>query len=60
MTKQLLWIVWSGGIETRDDGWVIYHNVGFSMLKHPNGALTKHRTPQEAKRATIENQGGRR
>ena len=44
------WIRWSGGVETRDDGWVIYHDLRWTILKHPNEKLTKHQTPTEAKK----------
>ena len=48
--KTTLWIKWAGGIETREDGWTIYHDTRWAMLRHPDGTLTKHRTPQDAKR----------
>ncbi len=46
---KLLWIKWSGDDETRDDGFTIYRDTRWTILKHPDGHLTKHSTPTEAK-----------
>ena len=48
--KKTLWIRWAGGIETRDDGYTIYHNIGFCMMRFPDGRLEKFITPNEAKK----------
>jgi hypothetical protein len=56
---KLTWIQWTGGIETRDDGYTIYKDIRFVMLKHPNGRLQKFRTAGQAKRsADKQEQGG--
>lgn len=54
---KLLWIRWAGGIETRDDGWTIYHDPRWAMLRHPDGSLSKYRTPNEARRTADEQTG---
>lgn len=46
----LAWIKWAGGIETRDDGWTVYHDPRFCLLRSPQGVLTKHHTITEAKK----------
>jgi hypothetical protein len=45
-----MWIRWQGGIEIRNDGFTIYHDPRFVMLRTPDGRLKKFRTPTEAKR----------
>src|SRR4030042_930076 len=48
---KLAWIKWAGGIETRDDGYTIYHNIGFVILCGPGiDVPTKCRSAEEAKR----------
>jgi hypothetical protein len=47
---KLAWIKWAGGIETRDDGFMIYHDPRFALLRSPDGTLMKFRTAEEAKR----------
>ena len=32
---KLAWIKWAGGIETRDDGYTIYHDLRFATLRSP-------------------------
>lgn len=54
---KLLWIKWANGIETRDDGFAIYHDVRFTMLKQPDGKVKKFQTVTEAKKAA-DNVGG--
>jgi hypothetical protein len=44
------WIRWAGGIETRDDGYTIYHDLRFALLRSPDGSLEKFITSEEAKR----------
>jgi len=52
---KLAWIKWAGGIETRDDGYVIYHDPRFAMLKRPGSdKLEKFRTAELAKKAVEE------
>lgn len=46
-----LWVRWYGGLETRDDGFTIYHDPRFAMLRYPDGRMEKHPTPEAAKRA---------
>jgi hypothetical protein len=48
---ELLWIKWAGGIETRDDGYTIYHDIRFAMLRSPNGVMQKFRSVEDAKRS---------
>lgn len=49
---KLAWIRWAGGIETRDDGYVIYHDPRFVMLRRPGSeTLEKFRTSEDAKRS---------
>jgi len=48
---KLLWVKWAGGIETRGDGYTIYHDLRFAMLKHPDGRLEKFNTVEDAKRS---------
>ena len=50
MPMKLLWIAWAGGIETRDDGWTIYRDVRWAILRSPDGQISKHRTAGEAKK----------
>ncbi len=52
---KLLWVKWAGGIETRDDGYTIYHDPRFAMLRHPDGRLEKFATAEDAKRS-VENE----
>lgn len=49
---KLAWVKWAspGGTETRDDGYKIYHNVGFVMLQLPDQTLRRFPTAEEAKR----------
>ena len=52
---KLLWIRWAGGIETRDDGYTIYHNPGYALLRRPGSdKLEKFITVEDAKRAVEE------
>jgi hypothetical protein len=44
------WIRWAGGIETRDDGYTIYHDPRWAMVRYPDGRLEKHATAEIAKR----------
>lgn len=48
---KLLWIKWAGGIETHDDGYTIYHDFRFAILRHPDGRLEKFVTAEDAKRS---------
>lgn len=50
------WIKWAGGIETRDDGFTIYHDPRFALLRYPDGKLEKYTTAENAKRA-VEKRG---
>lgn len=47
---KLAWIQWAGGIETRDDGFTIYHDPRWAMVRHPDGRLERHVTIEIAKR----------
>lgn len=47
---KLAWIKWAGGIETRDDGYVVYHNLKAAILRSPNGKLENFITVEAAKR----------
>jgi len=51
VTMKKIWVRWAGGIETRDDGYTIYHNPGFAMLSYPEkGKIEKFPTAEAAKR----------
>lgn len=52
------WIRWSGGVETRDDGFTIYHDPRFALLRFPDGKLEKHITAEAAKRSVEEIRSG--
>lgn len=44
------WTLFAGGIEIRDDDqFTIYHNIGFAILRLPDGRLIKFRTVEGAK-----------
>lgn len=47
---KLAWIKWAGGDETRDDGYTIYHDPRYALLRSPDGTLEKFITAEEAKR----------
>ena len=47
---KLAWVKWSGGIETRDDGYVLYHNLKSAILRSPDGKLENFITIEAAKR----------
>lgn len=48
------WIKWAGGIETRDDGFTIYHDPRYALLRYPDGRLEKYLTAEAAKRSVDE------
>ena len=48
---KLAWIRWADGIETRNDGFTIYHDPRFAILRRPDGSLEKFSTAEIAKRA---------
>lgn len=47
---KLKWIEWAGGILTRDDGYTIYKDLRFAMLREPSGTVTRCRDVNDAKR----------
>jgi hypothetical protein len=47
----MIWIKWAGGIETRDDGFTIYHDLRFAILRYPDGTMKRFRTAEDAKRS---------
>jgi (2Fe-2S) ferredoxin len=47
---KLTWIRWAESIETRDDGFTIYHDLRFVLLRYPDGKLEKYITTEAAKR----------
>ena len=55
---KLAWIKWGGYgsvTETRDDGYVIYHCVGYVKLKRPGkDKLDTFRSAEQAKKAVEE------
>jgi hypothetical protein len=51
---KMIWIKWCGGIETRDDGYTIYHDPRWAILRCPDGTLQKYPTAEAAKRAVEE------
>lgn len=48
---EMAWIKWAEGIETRDDGFTIYHDPRFALLRYPDGKLEKYITAEVAKRS---------
>lgn len=46
----MLWIRFADGIEMRDDGYTIYQDYRFYILRNPSGVLRKFRTITEAKK----------
>ena len=48
---KLAWIKWADGTLTRDDGYTIYVDYRWAILKTPAGEKIKFRTAEEAKRS---------